>query len=207
MGRKKLMKKTHMVTCTAFTLLLLFACISGFSQAASTDLKPMKVQCSAQGTSTQSGSLGTITIQIDEYSSQQERETLVQAFKESGTEGMTAVLKKLPQKGFISIAGQKDTYQLKFVRVLPGSTASIRKIRLVTDRPTTIGESMAHTRSLDYSVLAVEFTLDMSKMGKSTGTLLPAIELVADKKTNEITIKSYQFPWKLFNFFNFKEGK
>jgi hypothetical protein len=89
---------------------------------------------------------------------------------------------------------------------MPESTASARKIRLVTDRPIGVGEAMAgRPRTLDYSLLAVEVTLDMSKIDKSTGVLLPAIELVADKDTKEVTIKAYQNPWKLFNFFNFKE--
>jgi len=206
MGMKKLVKKSLVTTCAAFAVLLLLACVFSFGQGAPADAKPMKVQCSAQGTSTQSGGLGTITLEIDAYSTQQERETLVGAFKESGTAGLTAALKKQPRKGLISIAGQSNVFEVKFVRVMPESTASARKIRLVTDRPIGVGEAMAgRPRTLDYSLLAVEVTLDMSKIDKSTGVLLPAIELVADKDTKEVTIKAYQNPWKLFNFFNFKE--
>jgi hypothetical protein len=200
------MKKSLMTTCVAFAALLLFLCVFCFSAAAPADPKPMKFQCSAQGTSTQSGALGTITIEINNYSTQQEWQTLIGAFKKSGTPGLTAALKEQPKKGLISIAGKSDVYQLKFVRVMADSKPDTQKIRLVTDRPIGVGEAMAGLpKTLDHSLLAVEVTLNMKKIGDSTGILLPAVEIVSENE--EITLKTYNNPWKLFNFFNFKELK
>ena len=197
-----------MMTGTVVAGLLLFACVFSFSQGDPAALKPLTLQCSAQGTSTQSGGLTSITIRINEYSTDQDRQALVGAFKEAGSPGLTAALKKLPAKGRVSISGTPG-YDLRFIRVMPGSPAGTRKLRLVTDRPIAVAEHLrANAQTMPHSITALEVTLDMSDVEKkSTGILLPAIELVVDKKNNEITIQNYQNPWKLFNFFGYKEGK
>jgi hypothetical protein len=205
-------KRSIMLICAVFAMNFLIAWAFCFAEGSSVNPVPLKVQCSAQGTSTQSGALGTITIEINEYSSDQEREALILAFDKSGTPGLTAALKKQSKKGLISIAGQPDVYEVKFVRLMPDSTQGARNIRLVTDRPIGVGEAMVGLpKTTDYSLLALEMKLDMSKMGKSTGILLPAIELVTEKnkktEKSEVSIKARKNPWKLFNFFNYKELK
>jgi len=98
MGNDKLIKKPLMMTGTVFAGLLLLACVFSFSQGNPAELKPLTIQCSAQGTSTQSGGLTSITIRINEYSTEQERQMLIGAFKESGSAGLTAALKKCPPR-------------------------------------------------------------------------------------------------------------
>jgi hypothetical protein len=210
MGMKKMIKNNLMMTGTVSAVLLLFACVISFGQGAPAELKPLTIQCSAQGTSTQSDKLTSITVRINEYSTEQERQTLVGVFKESGSPGLTKALKKMPSKGVISITG-KSGYDVRFIRVMPDSPAGTRKLRIVTDRPIAVIEQMsasANVRTLPHSITALEITLVMSDVEKkSTGILLPACQLVVDKKTKEVTIESYQNPWKLFNFFGYKEGK
>jgi len=92
---------------------------------------------------------------------------------------------------------------------MPDSTAGTRKLRIVTDRPIAVAEHLrANAHTMPHSITALDVTLDMSDIEKkSTGILLPACELLIDKKTKEVSIESYQNPWKLFNFFGYKEGK
>jgi hypothetical protein len=207
MGKKNLAKRTLTITCAVFVVLLPLAIALSFSQSEPAQAGPETIQCSAQGTSTQSGALTSITIRINEYSTAEERQALVDAFQKSGSKGLYNALKKMPSIGRISISGQQGC-DLKFIRLLPNSPAGLRKIRIVADRPITVVESMSHSRSLDYNLSLLDIELDSSDLKlKSKGVLVPACELKIDKKTKELNVKAYQNPWKLFNFFGVKEAE
>ncbi len=162
-----------------------------------------RIQCTAQGTSTQLGQHFTLNITIDSYSTEEERQQLLQAFAEGKNQGLYNALRKLPTRGRIQTPGTVG-YELKFIRLLPNSPQGTRKIRIMTDRPITIIESREQTRSLDYSLSAVD--LDLNEVSeKSTGTLLPLCEFKIDKKTKEFIVEVRQNPFKLVNFF--RQGK
>jgi hypothetical protein len=206
MGKKNQTKRTFTITCAVFAVLLPFAIALSFSQSEPAQEGPESIQCTAQGTSTQSGSITSLTIRINKYSTAEERQTLIAAFQKSGSQGLYDALKKMPSIGRISISGQPGC-DLKFIRLLPNSPAGIRKIRIATDRPISVVESMSHARVLDYNLAALDIELDSSNLKeKSKGVLIPACELKVDKKTKELNIKAYNNPWKLFNFFGVKEA-
>ena len=207
MGKKDLTKRTLTIICAVFVVLLPFAIALSFSQSEPAQAGPETIQCSAQGTSTQSGGLTSLTIRINEYSTAEERKGLVEAFQKSGSQGLYNALKKMPSIGRISISGQPGC-DLKFIRLLPNSPAGIRKIRIATDRPISVVEAMSSFRVKEYNLAALDIALDSSNLkDKSTGVLVPACELKVDKKTKELNIKAYNNPWKLFNFFGVKEAK
>jgi len=207
MGKKNPTKRTLTITCAVFVVLLPFAIALSFSQSEPVQAGPETIQCSAQGTSTQSGQLASLTIRINKYSTAEERGTLVEAFQKSGSQGLYDALKAMPSIGRIEIAGRPGC-DLKFIRLLPNSPAGIRKIRIATDRPISVVESMSSARVKDYNLAALDIQLDSSNLkDKSKGTLVPACELKVDKKTKELNIKAYNNPWKLFNFFGVKEAK
>lgn len=194
----------NMIPCCAAVAVLLFACCLSFSQG-NIPAQPKVIECSTQGTSTQSDKLQSITIRINGYSTDEERTSLIKAYDEKGSEGLYSALKKMPSKGRVSLSGTNG-FDLKFVRLLPESSKGILKIRLVTDRPIAAAEHLkASTRTMDYNLAAIEVNLDSANVqDKSTGILLPACEFVIDKTTRELNIKTYQNPWKLFNFFGVK---
>jgi hypothetical protein len=163
---------------------------------------PETIECTAQGTSTQLGRSFTLKITIDEYSPEEDRQILIQAFQKDKNEGLYKALRKLPTRGRIQTP-ETVGYELKFIRLLPNSPPGTRKIRIMTDRPITLGESMAQSRSLDYTLSGVELDLNDAKE-KSTGVLLPLCEFVIDKKTKEFTIELRKNPFKLLNFFSQK---
>ena len=65
MGKKNPTKRTLTITCAVFVALLRFAIALSFSQSEPARVGPETIQCSAQGTSTQSGQLASLTIRID----------------------------------------------------------------------------------------------------------------------------------------------
>jgi hypothetical protein len=93
----------------------------------------------------------------------------------------------MQSKGHIAITGTVG-YDINYIREFPSATG--RKIRLVTNRPITIGEVWTNSRSMNYNLSILEMTIPYEKRGKGTGTLLPAAELQLNKKTNEIEIEA-----------------
>ena len=152
-------------------------------------------QAQAMGEGTQLGQSFNVTIHIEEYSSSEERQILVDAFEKAKSQGVFNALGKMKSKGRIAITGTLG-YDISFVRKI--QTADGWKIRVLTNRPITFGEAWTDSRSMDYNLSALELDVSSDK-GKNSGILLPVCEFVIDKKTNELTIAEYRNPFKLID--------
>jgi hypothetical protein len=159
--------------------------------------KPVRevYQAQAMGQNTQFGKTFNVTINIEKYSTLDERNALVDAFQQSGSEGLFNALEKMHAKGRIAITGTLG-YDISFIRKIP--TADGFKLRVLTNRPIRFGEAWANGRSTDYDLSALELNISQDK-DKSAGTLLPACKFRIEKKTNELEVEALQSPWKLQN--------
>jgi len=156
----------------------------------------MTIQATAMGTSTQLGRLYNVNILIEKFSTADDQQTLIAAFKRSGQDGLIDVLEDMKPKGRVRFASGGVGNDVKYIIELPSDKG--RKLRLITDRNLAFGELYNGTRSRDYSVGAIELVLTPD--GKGSGTVLPACKLRVNKKTKQIEIETYQNPWKLSNF-------
>jgi len=157
----------------------------------------MVIQATAMGTSTQMGKIANVNIHIDQFSTQQDRKALIDAFRRSGQDGLVDVLGDMKPKGRVRFASGGVGNDVKYIIELPPDKGR-RHIRLVTDRTIAFGELYASTRSREYSVGAVELFLTPDGKG-SEGTALPACKLKVGKQTQQIEIEMYQNPWNLTN--------
>jgi len=164
-----------------------------FRGAGQVKMQPEEYQAQAMGQGTQLGQMFNVTLHIEEYSSPEERQVLVEAFQKAGSQGLYNALCKMHAKGHIAITGTLG-YDVVFARVVP--TSEGKKIRVLTNRPITFGEAWTDNRSMDYNLSALELDLN-NELGKSAGILLPACQFKINKKTNELEIEEYQNPWKL----------
>lgn len=158
--------------------------------------RPMTIQATAKGTSTQMGQMANINIYIKQYSTRDDQKALIDAFKRSGQDGLVEVLEDMKPKGRVRFASGGVGNEVMYIIELPSKNG--RRFRLITDRNIGIGEQYAGTRSNDYSLGAIELVLTPD--GKGSGTVLPACKLTVDKKTQEIEVETYQNPWDLVNF-------
>ena len=175
-----------------FSLLLLLAGIGTTVKAQGR----MTIQATATGTSTQMGKLVNVNIYIEQFSTVEDRSSLIEAFKKSGQDGMVKVLEDMKPKGRIRFASGGVGNDIKYIIELPSDKA--RRLRLVTDRTLAFGELYQGTRSSDYTVGAID--LELTPDGKGSGTVLPACKLTVNKKTQQVEVETYQNPWKLSNF-------
>jgi hypothetical protein len=182
----RLLRNTLMVS-----LFLLVVGIGIIAQAQ----ERMTIQATAMGTSTQLGKIYNVNIHIEQFSTADDRNALIDAFKRSGQDGLVNVLEDMKPKGRVRFASGGVGNDVKYIIELPSENG--RRFRLVTDRNIAFGELYAGTRSRDYSVGAIELVLTPD--GKGSGTVLPACKLTVDKKTKQIEIETYQNPWNLTN--------
>ena len=189
---KKIIEITGMSSALAIACLVVMV---SFDSAAQQDKRREVYQAQAMGQSTQMGKTFNVTLNIERYSTPEERQVLVDAFQQARSEGLFNALEKMNAKGRIAITGTLG-YDISFVRKIP--TRDGFKIRVLTNRPIRFGEAWVNGRSTDYNLSALELNVSEDK-DKSTGILLPASKFKINKKTNELEVENYQNPWKLIN--------
>jgi hypothetical protein len=162
--------------------------------------KTETIDATAMGTSTQMGSEFSVTLNIDDYSTQADKQILVAAFQKGGDKGLVNALSKMKAAGHIEVTGTLG-YDCSYIQMIPTPTG--RKIRFVTNRPLRFGEVYWDTRSTDYNLTAGEFDLNDTDKSKSTGKLYPAAELVIDKQ-GELQMNLIGNPYNLVNVIDWK---
>ena len=164
------------------------------SSSYSYDEKRETIQAQAFGTGTMASHNFGITIRIEDYSTPAEQKALIDAFKSGGHDAMVNVLSKMKGKGRVAVTGSVG-YQIAYIRNIP--TKNGRTIRLMTDRPINIGETMGSTRSTDYDLTLIEVHLNNDK-DKSTGNMVLGGRFKVNKKNQQIEFESYHsMPWRL----------
>jgi hypothetical protein len=177
------MQKVTKTSLPGVVAIACFVALLSFHSAAQEEQTVREVyQAQAMGQGTQFGQTFNVTINIERYSTPEERQVLVEAFQQAGSEGLFNALEKMRSKGRMAITGTLG-YDISFVRKIPTDTGY--KIRILTNRPIRFGEPWVSGRSMDYNLSALE--LDMSsEKDKSTGVSLPACQFKINKKTNEL---------------------
>ena len=184
---------------TLGSLLLTGLLVAGSTPGFSAN-KTETIDATAMGTSTQMGSEFSVTLNIDDYSTQADKQILVEAFQKGKDQGLVNALSKMKAAGHIEVTGTLG-YDCSYIQMIPTPTG--RKIRFVTNRPLRFGEVYWDTRSSAYNLTAGEFDLNDTDKSKSTGVLYPAAEFTIDKQ-GELQINLVGNPWKLVNVLDWK---
>jgi len=160
------------------------------------------IDATAMGTSTQMGAIVNVKVTIHEFSTDEDRAILVEAFKNGQNQGLVNALTKMKAVGRIAITGTIG-YDLSFIRLIPTPTG--RKIRFVTNRVLRFGEVYYDTQTTAYNLTAGEFDLNDSDKNKSSGVLYPAAQLVINKE-GQLEFQLNKNPWKLTNIIDWDKA-
>lgn len=151
------------------------------------------IEAQAMGTGTQMGRNIGVKLIIYEFSTPEDRQTLVQAYQKGQNQGLVNALSKMKAVGHVAIAGTIG-YDVSFIRLIPTPTG--RKIRFVTNRPIRFGEALTDSQSQYYNLSGGEIDLNDHDKKKSTGSLFPAAQLIIDKQ-GQLGLDLNQNAWKL----------
>ena len=120
---------------------------------------------------------GTVDISIDHWSSDAERDRLLSAIREGGTDSLLRELQKIKKPaGYIQTPGNVG-YPIRFARQIPTSDGG-RRVLLGTDRPISFLEASNPSVTSQYPFMIVDLRLDAK--GEGQGRLLPLARVTAD---------------------------
>src|SRR6201988_4695806 len=129
-------------------LLLAALALIGVTAAVSADDRSTEtIDATAMGTSTQLGQNVSVKVTIYDFSTDEDRQILIDAFKKGQNQGLVNALTKMKSVGRIAITGTIG-YDLSFIRLIPTPTG--RKIRFVTNRLLRFGEAYYNTHTTAY---------------------------------------------------------
>jgi hypothetical protein len=166
------------------------------------DRKVETIDATAMGTSTQLGKMVSVKVTIYEYSEEEDRQILIEAFTKGQNEGLVNALTKMKSVGRIAITGTIG-YDLSFIRLVPTPTG--RKIRFVTNRLLRFGEAYYNTQTTAFNLTAGEIDINDSDKDKSGGVLYPAAQLVINKE-GQLEFQLNQNAWKLVNIIDWNKA-
>jgi hypothetical protein len=173
-------------------VVLLAATVPAFSQG---DRKTETIDATAMGTSTQMGKTVGVKVTINQFSTPEDRQVLVDAFKKGQSKGLVDALSKMKAVGRIAITGTLG-YDLSYIALIPTPTG--RKIRFAANRQIRFGEAYNNTQSQSFDLTAGEFDLNDKDKKKSSGVLYPASQLIINKQ-GQLQFELRRNPWKLVN--------
>lgn len=193
-------KITFKKLITAIAVAMLIAMCAVSIQAGD---KNETIEATAWGTSTQLGKNISIRIIIYKFSTPEDRQTLIDAFKAGQNKGLITALQKMKAVGRIQIPGTLG-YDLAFIREIPTPTG--RKIRFVTNRLIKFGEAYTNSQSQAFNLTAGEINVNSEDKSKSDGTLFPAAQLIINNE-GDLQWDLRQNPWRLGNIIDWSGSK
>ena len=158
------------------------------------------IDATAWGTSTQTGSNIGITVIIYEFSTADDRNILVQAYKKGSNQGLVNALGKMKAVGRIAIQGTLG-FDLSYIKMVPTPTG--RKIVFVTNRKITFAEEWADSESTSFNLTAGQIEINDQDKSKSSGVLFPATQLILNSQ-GELQWDLNQNPWRLGDIIDWK---
>jgi hypothetical protein len=139
------------------------------------------------GTPGRSGA-NTVEIQVDRWSTDEERDKLLTVLREQGQDKLLEVLQKLPRVGFIRTP-ESIGYDLHFARKhqLPDNA---ERIVIATDRRIGFWEARNRPRSIDYPFTLIE--MHIGSNGEGEGKMSLATKITTEKDGQTIVLENYQ---------------
>jgi len=133
------------------------------------------------------GSANTVLIDINRWSTDAERQMLMDTFRKQGPDALLAALQKQPEVGFIRLPTSLG-YELRYAREMPQPEGG-RRIIVATDRPIGIWEAQNQPRSINYPFTLIEIRTD--KDGHGEGKLSVATKITYDEDKQTIVLENY----------------
>ena len=158
------------------------------------------IDATARGTSTQLGHTVTIRLIITQWSTPEDRQTLLNAFMQGQQRGLVNALQRMRSAGRIQIPGTVG-FDLAYAESVPTPTG--RRVRFITNRRIAFAEAAWNTRSRAFDLTAGEVNINDQDTRQSSGTLLPAAQITINRD-GELQFNLFQNPWNLTNIIDWR---
>ena len=138
---------------------------------AQADIKPPETfTANAQALGRNAGASAEVTIQVDQYTSDEDRATIQEALRIGGFPGFLPALRSAPEVGYVEMNGRK--VKVRWARQQPSDKG--RTITIVTESPLAfVGGAAVDARPRKGYEVAV-IRLDVDQIGLGTGSMAAA---------------------------------
>ncbi len=160
-------------------ILLVLALTLAASTPAISGEKRETISATARGTGTQLGGSVGVTLIINQFSTPEDRQTLIQAFQKGQNQGLVDALRKMKAVGHVAITGTIGS-DCGYIRMIPTSTG--RKIVFVTNRWIRTPEVRADSQSQAFNLTAGILDINDQDKSKSSGVLYPAAQITINNE-------------------------
>lgn len=135
------------------------------------------------------GRAGTavVDIGIERWSSDAERDRLMNTLIENGPDKLLDTLRDLPRAGYIRTPDSIG-YDLHFAQKVPGEDGG-EDLFLATDRPIGFWEARNRPRTIDYPFTYIQMHINPN--GEGEGKLSVATKITYNKRRNQIVLENY----------------
>jgi hypothetical protein len=131
-----------------------------------------------------------ITMNVDQWTSVEERKRLLTVFKEGGDKALMKELRQMKAGYIVPPAFARwPSWEIDVAASIPQPDGG-RIVRLFTERPIAFGEAYYNTRSSDYQFGIIQLKLDAK--GEGEGATIPAAKLAMDEQGN-LTIETLPY--------------
>ena len=155
--------------------------------AASPQIDDAPARFTAAAVDMNRGAAGTVEFVVNRWSSDADRDRLMQVMFDKGPEKLLEALQDMPRMGYIRNPGSVG-WEIRFARHMPAPDGGER-IVLVTDRRMGFREVANHHRSVDYPFTVIELRLEKNGVGEGKASV--ATRIIADKNSKVVTLENY----------------
>jgi hypothetical protein len=134
------------------------------------------------------GGAGTVEISVSRWSTDAERDKLLNTLLEKGPEKLLDTLQDMPRVGYIRTPNSIG-YDLHFARRHPMPDGAERII-IMTDRRIGFWEAANRPRSIDYPFTLIEMHINPN--GEGEGKLSLATKITTERDNKMIVLENYQ---------------
>jgi len=131
---------------------------------------------------------GPVEFVIERYSTDEERDRLMEVLLEKGPEKLLDTLQSLPRIGYFRTPNSIG-YDIRFARKYKGEDGG-DVITMMTDRYIGFWEAANRPRTVDYPFTLIEIRIGPD--GKGEGKMSIATKVTYDKKNNTIVLEDYK---------------
>jgi hypothetical protein len=168
--------------------IMVVVAVIGLRAAIQTDGKAERFTATAVNMEAPPGAVATpVDILVSRWSTDAERDRLLNTMMESGPDRLLDVLQEMPRVGSIRTPDSIG-YDLHFARHTPGADGAER-IVIMTNRPIGFWEARNQPRTIDYPFTVIE--LRIGSNGKGEGKMSIGTKITADKEDHTIVLENW----------------
>jgi len=153
------------------------------------------IRGTAMGTGLQMGENHNVRLIIFRFSTDEDKQTLLQAFQQGQNQGLFNALDKMKPVGHMDMEGTMG-YDVSFIREIQTPTG--RQIRFLTNRKIRGVEVATNSDTQNFDLTAGEINLDAANKKKNGGFIYPASRLTVDPQ-GEFQFQLNQNKWDLID--------